>query len=331
MRLLPGKLPPALLTALLRRRGRRDPRVVVGPQFGEDAAAVTLGTHDLVITTDPVTFTRAEAGWYAVHVNANDLAVMGAPPAWFQAAVLLPAGSSAAAARAVFADIDRACRQLGVALTGGHTEVTPAVRLPVVVGTMLGTVATGRLVRSSGARPGDLLVLTKTAGLEGTAILARAHARTLRALLGPAALRRASRLHRVPGISVVREALAAAAAGVSAMHDPTEGGVAMAVVELAAASHRHIELDVDRVPVRPDTAAICDRFGLDPLGLLSSGALLATIAPERAATLLRRLQRLGVRATVIGRVRSGRGVVARRAGRRVPLRASARDELTKLL
>ncbi|MEW6301796.1 MAG: AIR synthase related protein, partial [Thermodesulfobacteriota bacterium] len=195
--LTPGKLPPSLLQACLALCGAADPRVTVGPRFGEDCAVIDLGTQYLIVKTDPVTFTAEEVGWYAVHVNANDVATMGAPPSWFQACLLFPPHTADTAVRLVFTQIDAACTQLGIAVTGGHTEVTNAVTRPVVIGNMQGLVAKDRLVTSSGARPGDLVVMTKTAGIEGTSILATEKAGDLRGHLSDAELRDAARLRYV--------------------------------------------------------------------------------------------------------------------------------------
>lgn len=328
--LLPGKLPPALLQRLLKLRGAPDRRVVVGPGFGLDAAVVDIGPQYLILKSDPVTFTTEEVGWYAVHVNANDVAVMGARPAWFQSTIIVPPRTAPGVVRGVFRDIDRAARGLGIAVTGGHTEISPAVKQPIVAGDMQGLVVRDRLVTAAGARAGDLVVMTKFAGIEGTSILARRFAGAARKALGGPAQREAARFNHRPGISVVGEALLAARAGASAMHDPTEGGVAAALFELAAASSRRLIVDLDRIAVHPHTARLCAHFGLRPLGLIASGSLLLTICASRARSLLGAFRRRRVAAAVIGAVASGRGVEARRDGRRVRFEWSPRDELTRL-
>src|SRR6266436_8741414 len=159
MRLRPGKLPPDVLQQLLRYHGARDRRVLIGPRFGEDAAVIDLGAQYLILKSDPVTFTPAEVGWYAVHVNANDVAVMGARPAWFQATIIVPPGATVAQVRGIFRDIDRSARSLGIAVTGGHTEVSPAVRQPIVAGDMQGLARRHELVTARGARQHDVVML----------------------------------------------------------------------------------------------------------------------------------------------------------------------------
>jgi hydrogenase maturation factor len=305
--------------------------VLVGPRCGEDAAVVALGRLRLVLKSDPVTFTATEIGWYAVQVNANDVAVMGARPCWFQPTILLPPGTPFTRVGTIVREIDAACRGLDIAVTGGHTEVTDAVTRPIVAGDMQGLLVGPRVIGSAGARADDLVLMTKAAGLEGTAILATERANTLARRVPAAMLRTARAFRRRPGISVVREALIAARAGSSAMHDPTEGGVRAALHEIAHASAHRLTIDLDRVPVLPETAQLCRHFGIDPLGLIGSGALLATIKPARAPGLLRAWAQEGVQAAVIGRVQRGRGVRALRRGRAARFPWVAQDEIVKAL
>jgi len=329
--LTPGKLPIDFLTACIALNGAPDPCVVVGPRFGEDCAVIDLGTQYLITKTDPVTFTAEEIGWYAVHVNANDVATMGARPRWFQACLLFPPETMEDTVRRVFAQIDAASKTLGIAVTGGHTEVTSAVNRPVVSGDMHGIVAKDRLVTSGGARPGDLLVMTKTAGIEGTSILAAEKAPELRPHLDEPLWQDALHLRRTPGISVVKEALLAADYGVTAMHDPTEGGVAMGVYELATASGVGISLDLDAIPILPVTQIICRLFNLNPLGLISSGVLLLTVPPDRWPRLHDAFQAERIAAQVIGRTRQGRGISAFAGGKPTQFTYSETDELVKVV
>lgn len=329
--LRPGKLPPRLLVRLLRLRGAPDRRVVVGPGCGEDAAVVALGRLRLVLKSDPVTFTSTEIGWYAVQVNANDVAVMGARPCWFQPTILLPPGTPATRCGEIMREIDAACRGLGIAVTGGHTEVTDAVTRPIVAGDMQGLLVGSRILGAAGARSGDLVLMTKAAGLEGTTILATERADELAGHVPGSIVRAARGFRHRPGISVVREATIAAELGASAMHDPTEGGVRAALHEIAYASAHRLAIDLDRVPVLPETEQLCRHFGIDPLGLIGSGALLATIRPGLGDRLLETWKRRGIKAAVIGRVERGRGVRALRQGRRVKFPWIAQDEIVKAL
>ena len=335
MRHLPvGKLRAEVLQALFEKYAPADDRVVIGPKIGEDAAVLDMGDRYLVATTDPITFATDEIGWYALQVNANDVAVRGARPRWFLATLLLPAGATTdLSVEQIFSQVGRACEELEVSLIGGHTEVTHGLGRPVVVGTMLGEVAKDRLVTSAGARAGDMVLLTKGIPLEGAAIIAREKQRELLARGVPSALveRAKNFLHR-PGLSVVPEALLASELGpVHAMHDPTEGGLATALWELAEASGVGLRIDRERIPVLPEGERLCREFGLDPLGTIASGSLLLTLAPADAALVLHACAREGIDCAFIGRVvPRGEGLTLVEGGRSRPLPTFPQDEIAKL-
>jgi hydrogenase maturation factor len=329
-----GKLPPELLRAVLDKQVSRDPRVIVGPRVGEDAAVIDLGDRYLIATADPITFATDELGWYALHVNANDVLVRGATPRWFLATLLLPEGATdEERVRELFAQLAEACEDLEVALVGGHTEVTRGIDRPIVAGTMLGEVARDRLVTTAGARVGDAIVLTKGVPLEGAAILAREREAELRARGVPAGtIRRARQLLRAPGISVRPEVeLACELATVHAMHDPTEGGIATALHELAAAAGVGLRIDRDRITVLPEGRALCEAFGLDPLGTIASGALLLTLAPAEAGTVIHALAREAIDGHFIGQVvPPEQGVMLVEGRHQWPLPVFPRDEIARL-
>jgi hydrogenase maturation factor len=332
--LAPGKLPHADLARLLAAYTDRDPRLVVPPGLGEDAAVIDLGDRYLVAKTDPITFATEAIGWYAVHVNANDIAAMGAEPRFFLATVLLPAGrADTAMAEGILRSIHEAAAGLGVLVCGGHTEVTHGLDRPIVIGQMLGEVAPERLVRSSGLRPGDALLLTKGLGIEGTAVIARERREELLGR-GYSAdfLDRCARFLTAPGISVVPDARLATGAGrVTAMHDPTEGGVATALFELAAASGVGLAVEAEALPLAEETGRLCAEFSLEPLGLISSGALLIGCVAEDAGRILAALTGAGIPAARIGRAQEpGFGLRLHRAGVWSDLPVFAVDELTHL-
>ncbi|MGH7388456.1 MAG: AIR synthase family protein [Candidatus Rokuibacteriota bacterium] len=335
MSVLPiGKLPAPALQALLDRHAVKDPRVVVGPRVGEDAAVIDLGDRYLVATADPITFAVDDLGWYALQVNANDVAVRGARPRWFLATLLLPEGRTTdESVGRLFDQLGEACAELDVALVGGHTEVTHGLDRPIVAGAMLGEVAKDRLVTTGGARVGDAVVMTKGVPLEGAAIIAREREADLLARGVPAAVvARARRLLRAPGLSVLPEAeLAMELAEVHAMHDPTEGGIATALRELADAAGVGLRIDADRISVLPEGRALCAAFGLDPLGTIASGALLLTMSPADAATVIHALAREAIDSHYIGQVvERSRGVVLVDAGQERPMPVFPRDEIARL-
>jgi hydrogenase expression/formation protein HypE len=329
-----GKLPQNLLHSLLTRHAADDPRVVVGARVGEDAAVLDFGDHYLVAASDPITFATDELGWYAVTINANDIAVRGATPRWFLATLLLPEGATdAEMVRRLFAQLAEACAAQDVSLIGGHTEVTHGIDRPLVAGTMLGEVAKDRLVTTGGARVGDAVLLTKGVPLEGAAIIAREKEAELIARgVDDATIRTAKGFLRDPGIGVRREAeIACRAAHVHAMHDPTEGGIATALHELAAAAGVGLRIARDRIAVLPEGQALCAAFGLDPLGTIASGALLLTLPMEESGRVVDALARASIAAQVIGEVvPAERGVTLVDGIGQRPLPAFARDEITRL-
>ena len=329
-----GKLPPDLLRDLLKKYASVDPSLVVGPGIGLDAAVIDLGDRYLVAKTDPVTFATDEIGWYAVHVNANDIACCGATPRWFLATLLLPEKSTTSElAESIFAQLAAACRELGVALCGGHTEITHGLDRAIVVGQMLGEAPQGAYVTNSGAQVGDALVLTKGIAIEGVAIIARERRPDLQHVVSDQMLDRCANFLHVPGISVVRDArIAVQVGGVHAMHDPTEGGVATGLWELAEAAGVGLVVHEQQLPVLPECRQLCQHLGLDPLGLIASGSLLISADKDRASLMLQRLRAEGVEATQIGEIEPRENGCTLQAadGTRKPLPTFARDELTRL-
>jgi len=326
-----GKLEEKELIRLLQHTGAGDPSVVLAPRFGEDAGVIRLGEQGLVVASDPVTLASEEVGWYAVHINANDIAATGAEPRWFLSTILLPASASESLAERIVAQIDEACQQLGVAVVGGHTEVTAGLTRPLVCGTMLGCIDPEAALPTCGARVGDVVIMTKTAGIEGTALLAAEREREARYILGEERWEIARGLLKDPGISVVQDARTARqAVSVHAMHDPTEGGICTGVYELGRAANLGVEINEDRVLVRPETEELCTSFGLEPLRVLASGSLLVCVAPEDGPALLQAYRRAGIHATEIGCI-VPEGFTLFRKGLRYPLVHTAQDQIAGIL
>jgi hydrogenase expression/formation protein HypE len=322
-----GKLDPATLRRLvLDRLGTQREDVVVHARLGEDAAAVAFGDEVCVLTSDPITGAGANAGWYAVHIACNDVAAMGARPIGVLATLLFPTSAEEADVARIAADIHRAAVELGIEVLGGHTEVAPGVNAPIVSMTAVGRARRDRLVTSGGTRPGDTLILTKWAALEGTAILAMDLEAHLQGRVSPELIARAQGL--TARLSVVRDGIQAAELGATALHDPTEGGILGALWELSEASGHGFEVDASAVPILEETRQICAAFGADPLKLISSGAML--IACPDLARMLAGLAEHRIPATPIGRVTSRDRVVLVN-GRHVPSGPVVRDELWRIL
>lgn len=325
-----GKLPSELLARLLAGAPIKDPRVLYGPGIGMDCAVIDLGERVLVFKSDPITFATDDIGWYAVQINANDVATTGATPRWMLATLLLPEGATTQAnVEAIFEQLYRAAGALGISVVGGHTEITYDLHRPLLIGTLIGEVAREDLIVPAHVQPGDRLLLTKGVPVEGTALLAREFPQRLAGILTPGELDQARRFLYDPGISVVRDARIAASAGeIHAMHDPTEGGLAGAAWELCEASGRRMVIDPAAVPVLDISRRICAAFGINPLDTIASGALLIAASSASAETVRAALEREGILCAEIGRVEEGEPGVWQTGG--VALPRPARDDIARV-
>jgi hydrogenase expression/formation protein HypE len=330
----PGKLPPDLLERVLGRIPQNDNRLLIGPRVGEDAAIIDMGDQLLVAKSDPITFATDAIGYYAVNVNANDIAAMGGTPRWFLATLLLPERQTTEGlVEAIFNQLRDACEALNITLVGGHTEITVDLPRPLLSGHMLGEVSRDRLVTSAGARVGDTVLLTKGFPVEGISIMARERADQLQAQ-GISQTDIATWQHYLfsPGISVVRDAqILLDAVDVHAMHDPTEGGVATGLHELAHAAGVGVHIDADHLPLLDAGAQLCARFGLDPLGTIASGALLAVVPTTQARRAITACRAAGIDCYAIGTMveaSGGRHLHSPSGSRPLPIFTS--DEIVKL-
>jgi hydrogenase maturation factor len=330
----PGKLPEEILGKLIRAYTSSIHGVVVGASIGEDAAAIDIGDRYLIAKTDPITFVAEDIGTYAIFVNSNDIATMGGRPLWFLATVLLPEkGTTPELAEKIFRQLSTACRRIDAAFCGGHTEITVGINRPIVVGTMLGEVAKDRMIATAGARPGDAILLTKAIAVEGTSILARERGGELKKRFGGEFLRRCMNLAEDPGISVLEEARIAVSRGrIHSMHDPTEGGLANALHEVATAANVGMVVEEDRIAILEECRTLCGHFGLDPLGLIASGSLLIMVEPSDAGKVLRYLRKGGIQADKIGEITPRKqGIKIRTGNRFKEMPRFTRDELARVL
>lgn len=328
-----GKLKLEQLQVLLQKYTTRDERVVVGARVGEDAAVIDFGETYLVAKTDPITFVTEDIGWYTIVVNANDIVTRGATPKWFLATLLLPEHQTTEPlVDAIFAQLAEACRRYRIALCGGHTEVTYGLDRPIVIGQMLGEVRKDQLIQTSGARVGDDILLTKGIAIEATSIIASVKCQALQRKYSADFLHACRQFIYTPGISVIEDAMTALESGhVSAMHDPTEGGLATGLHELAEAAGIGVRIQYETIPLFPQTMALCAEYGLDPLGAIASGALILTADPQETGRLLTGFQQKGIQASVIGKAtfpEEGRILV--KAGQELPLPIYHQDEITQI-
>ena len=328
-----GKLDPELLKQLVFCcLGSPDPRVIVGPKIGEDAAVIDFKDRALVVHSDPITGAIENIGWLAVNVCANDIATRGVRPLWVLVVMLFPQNVSSAQLKQITSQIDKAAKELGIAVIGGHSEFTPSIKRPILITTAIGEAEKGKFVRSSGARVGDRIIVTKGAAIEGTAILSTELAELLETKVDRAVVRRAQKFVRM--ISVVKDALTAIeVGGVHAMHDATEGGIAGCLQEIAWASNVGVVAHEERIPIYEETKAVCNALNIDPLKTISSGALIISAHREKAEEIVVTLKKKGIQASVIGRIVDKRegSYILRRDGTRLDLSKPVKEELWSAL
>jgi hydrogenase maturation factor len=297
--------------------------VLVHAGLGEDCAVIDFGDEVCLVTSDPITGAVEGIGELAVHVACNDIAANGGTPVGVQVVLLLPEHTREEEIHQIMEEIQVTTAGLAVEVLGGHTEITSKVADPVVSITAIGRAPKDRYVTSKGAKPGDDVIITKGAGIEATAILARDYGHLLPFRISPEEI-----LSLTKQLSVVPEGLLAAEYGVHAMHDITEGGLLGGIREVCQAAKVGAEIREVDVAIPKLTASICEHFELDPLGLLSSGSMLI-IAPQ-GEELVARLREIQVPAFVVGSIIEGdHPIVIRKTGKRQAITAHVEDELWK--
>lgn len=328
-----GKLPAELLNQMITSMPQNDPRVVLGPGIGLDCAVLKFGEKCLVLKTEPITFASQEIGWYAVQIAVNDIATTGALPKWMMMTALLPEGKTTPdSANEIFQQVARACEDLKIDIIGGHTEITYGINRPILVSTLIGEVNEKNLITPRGALTGDHILVTKGIPIEATALLAREFPEKIKGFLTDSEVAEAQKFIYSPGINVLRDAqIATQIGGVHAMHDPTEGGIATALNEMAIACQKQIRLSSEKIPMPALSVKICNIFSLDPLGTIASGALLLAVDPKKSSEIISALKQAGIIAADIGTVCEGDPQVLIQSGGDLrPIKSFTRDEITRV-
>jgi hydrogenase expression/formation protein HypE len=273
--------------------------VVLGPSIGFDGAVIDIEDKSLIVSMDPITGALERIGWLAVNVSANDVATFGVKPDFLFSCILLPENAERKSVETICVQMNKAAKNLRMAIVGGHCEVTPGITKPIVIGCAMGVTEKGNYVTAGGAKPRDKLVLTKTAGIEGTAILAADREKKLKKAVNTLLIRNARKFFN--RISVVKEAvLAFQSGGVNAMHDPTEGGIAGGIHEMSDASNLGVKIFEEKIRIQPETTKICGFFQIDPLQLIASGSLLIAVKRNFADKVVKILEQNEIIAAVIG-------------------------------
>ncbi len=323
-----GKIPYDILEKhVLNFQGHQSPEVLVGPKVGIDFAVINLDGRYLIVSSDPVTGVEDDIGWYAVNVSANDVATSGAKPKFLDSVVLLPEGSDESQVREISKQMDNAAKKLQMTIVGGHTEITPNLKQLIVVTTAFGI--TNQYVTAANAEEGDTILMTKTAGIEGTSILARTFKERLKSI-DKETIQKASEM--TTQISIVKEAaILFGTRKVHAMHDSTEGGIIGGICEMALASNLGFKLQESSIEVAKETAAICSSLKINPSRLLGSGCLLASIRPDSIDLVIEELGKKNIRGTVIGKFGGERKEIIKNNGSVEEVQSIVVDELWRLL
>ncbi len=329
MKLEQGKLPVELLDKLLKLTSKEE-EIIVGANTGEDAAIVK-GMGKIVLTSDPITFTTDNIASYTIAINGNDIVAMGGIPKYITTTILLPLGTDSTFVENLFKELKTASENAGIRWVGGHTEVTDAVNRVVVSGNVVGFL-TNRETPTSGANPGEMLVMTKWAGLEGTTILAREKRKLVENLIGKEKTQSVINWINNPGISIIKEGKIIQDIKISSAHDPTEGGIATGINEIAIRSNVGVRVYYDKINIREETKIICNALNIDPLGLLSSGVLLFTSPSEETEKAIERLRGEGIECSLIGEItEKSQGIVMEKEGKEISIPTYIKDEIIRVL
>lgn len=323
-----GKIPESVLKrSILKQFHTKREDVAVSAGVGEDCAAVWAKDKDIfVFSSDPVIWNDDFCGMRAVHGTLNDLASAGAEPVGLLLTAMLPTEIQEPQIRRMTQLIQAECEKYQVQVLGGHTEITPAVNQPIITVTGVGKTSEGKAISTSGAKPGDDIVITKWIGLEGTARIARAKTEELGTRYPMHLIDEAVAFDRY--LSIIPEAATAVKSGVSAMHDVSEGGIFGALWELAECSGVGLEIDLKKIPIRQETVEVCEFFGLNPYQLVSGGSLLVA-APDGNA-LVMKLMEEGIHASVVGKAVAGNDRILVNEEERRFLEPPKTDEIHKL-
>ena len=324
-----GKLPePVLIRSVLKQVKHRREEVLVGPAVGQDCAVVQVESDEvLVMSTDPITGTVKDLGSHSIHITANDLAASGAEPIGVMLTVMLPDTVEEPEVKKMMQEAEATCKKLNMEVLGGHTEITNVVRQPLISVTGVGKIKKSRVITTLQVQPEQDIVVTKWIGLEATTILAKEREEELRKRFPAGIVDTAIGFDRF--LSVVPESRIAMEHGVTAMHDITEGGVFGAIWEMASGAGVGLEVDLKKIPIRQETVEICQYFDLNPYQIMSSGSMM--IAADDGHELVRKLEKAGIHAAVVGRTNAGNDRILRNGEDVRYLDKPQPDELYKVL
>lgn len=296
-----GKLDSELLKKIVFGKiTYRNDDVKVRPGIGEDCAVMDFGQYECIMSTDPITAAVSDIGRLAIHITCNDIASNGVQPLGIMLAVMLPEGTTEEDVEHIMTQAGETAASVKVEIIGGHTEITPAVKQPVIVSTAIGKAVNGASQSGNDMKTGDYVMMTKAAGLEGSGIIACDYSEHLAGVMTETELARA--VSFLDLVSVVPEGIAAGKVGTHGMHDITEGGILGAVWEMCQIAGKGVQIWEDTIPMEPETAKICETFDIDPLRLISSGSMVIIVPEDKKEEMISAMAEADVAAAVIGRI-----------------------------
>lgn len=325
-----GKLPNSLLESLVLNKIKNNRQeVLVGSSIGEDTAVLDMGENYIIISCDPITGSNSNIGKLGVHISVNDISTKGAEPVGILLTLLLPPNTKQEEISQIMKEVEEETESLNMDIIGGHTEITTVVNKPVLVTTVVGKVKKDEIPNKEIIQPGFIVAMSKTAGLEGTAIIAHDKAEELKGIIPEQLMKEA--ISQLKNISVLKEGKFSRKYRIGYMHDVTESGIEGAIWEASEAIEYGLLIEKDKIPLLDSTKEICNFFKIDPYKLISSGSMLLIIDPMDYESYKKDLNRNNILLSQIGLVTAKKGVKYSKKGSEVPIDFPGPDELYKVI
>ncbi|KDR95676.1 Hydrogenase maturation factor [Peptoclostridium litorale DSM 5388] len=303
--------------------------VIARPGIGEDCAVIDYGENVCVMSSDPITGTAKNIGKLAVHITCNDIASEGVAPLGIMLTIMLPPHSTEEDIKSIMEDAIEEAQKLDVDILGGHTEVTDAVNRIVISSTGIGLKPKADVYKAEKIMEGDLLILTKGAGIEGTGIICFEREDELKKAFGEETVEEGKAL--MDYISVITEGVIGGQSGAKVMHDVTEGGVLGGVWELCELAGLGCSIWMDKIHIHRSTSLVCKHYNIDPLRLISSGSMLMVAGKDKAQEIIGRLEEKGIGCSIIGRLEKCCDKKLVDGGKVIDIDPPASDELYKVV
>lgn len=323
-----GKVPENVLkrSVLKEIKNRRD-EVIEGAEAGADYALLRLEMlEDMVVTSNAYEAGSELAAALAVYKVGNNLACAGAEPVAVMISMVLPVSFDEPMLKKYMRSMETAAEKLGVQIAGGDTKILESVKVPVITTTGIGKVTPSESKKARKAMPGQELVVTKWIGMEGALLVVDAMEEELKKRYSFQLLENIKTMEE--NIMVLSEAATAIKSGASAMHDLSEGGILAGLWEFGQKHGVGLEIDLKKIPVKQEIIEICEFYELNPYGLRSGGSML--IVADHGSNLVRDLNKMGIEASVIGRVTGEKDRILRNGEETRYLDLPQADEIYKM-